>query len=402
MRVSHRLAGLIAIPVAVLAAIPARGIAEDYEPKRCAAAIQYAGPPLHAPLDSALFAGLDGTMTGALDDSLVARLDAAVSWILVNTQAPAITAAVGIPGEGLWTTSRGVARLEPRTPLAPRPLFYWASVGKAFTAAVVMQLIEEGKLSYADPLARWFPEVPNAGAITVDHLLTHTSGVFSFNADLKLRRKKGYTPPDELVRVAARHGNATCPGDRWSYTNTGYVLLARMVEKVEGLPFHQVVTRRVIDRLGLRGIIALAPEQTPAGLATGHIAGKPDLDFDCSTPFGAGIIVSPADDMVRFWQAMLAGRLVGGATVRDAFARPYPMYDPGTFYGRGVMVIEFTDRVLQNLWLGHGGGTPSAKAVIAYDTASRVFIAVAINGDVSTEAAANRLLKEVRGFRAAR
>jgi D-alanyl-D-alanine carboxypeptidase len=126
-------------------------------------------------------------------------------------------------------------------------------VGKAFTAAVVMQLIEEGKLSYSDPLARWFPDFPNAGAITVDHLLTHTSGAFSFNTDLKFRKKKGYTPPDELIRIAARHGNALCPGERWSYTNTGYVLLARIVEKIEGLPFHQVVTRRVIDRLGLRG-----------------------------------------------------------------------------------------------------------------------------------------------------
>jgi len=94
--------------------------------------------------------------------------------------------------------------------------------------------------------------------------------------------------------------------------------------------------------------------------------------------------------------------LTGIPALRHAFEHLYPMYDPGTFYGRGVMVIEFEDGDRQNLWLGHGGGTPSAKAVIAYDTASHVFIAVAINGDVSTEAAANRLLKEVRGFRATR
>jgi D-alanyl-D-alanine carboxypeptidase len=107
--------------------------------------------------------------------------------------------------------------------------------------------------------------------------------------------------------------------------------------------------------------------------------------------------------MVRFWQAMLAGRLTGVPSLRHAFEHLYPMYDPGTFYGRGVMVIEFKegDRP-PNVWLGHGGGTPSAKAVIAYDTASRVFIAVAINGDVSTEAAAYRLLKAVRAFRATR
>lgn len=399
MLVSRGLA-LIAAATIVLAGA---SVAEDDTPKRCPSAVPYVGPPLHAPLDTAWFAGLDGAMTGALDDSLVARLDGAVASILAITKAPAITAAVGIPGEGLWTASRGVAKLEPPTPFAPRPLFYWASVGKAFTATVVIQLIEEGKLAYGDPLARWFPDYPNAGAITVDHLLTHTSGAFSFNADLKFRKRKGYTPPDELIRIAARHGNALCPGERWSYTNTGYVLLARIVEKIEGLPFHQVVTRRVVDRLGLRGTIALSPEQTPPGLATGHVAGRPDLAFDCSTPFGAGIIVAPADDMVRFWQAMLAGRLTSAASLRHAFGDLYPMVDPGTFYGRGVMVIEFRegDRP-PNVWLGHGGGTPSARAVIAYDTASRVFIAVAINGDVSTEAAAYRLLKEVRAYRATR
>jgi D-alanyl-D-alanine carboxypeptidase len=227
--VSRRLA--VAIALAAVALAGTGRDAEDDAPRRCTSAVDYVGPPLHAPLDTALFFGLDGAMTGALDDSLVARLDATVDWILANTTAPAITAAIGIPGEGLWMTSRGVSRLEPRTPFAPRPLFYWASVGKAFTAAVVMQLIEEGKLRDSDPLARWFPDFPNAVAITVDHLLTHTSGAFSFNTDLKFRRKRGYTPPDELIRIAARHGNALCPGERWSYTNTGYVLLARIVRR---------------------------------------------------------------------------------------------------------------------------------------------------------------------------
>ena len=245
-----------------------------HEPKLCVSAVPYAGPPLHVPPDSAIFAGADGAMAGALGDSLTSRLDGVISWILANTAAPGITAAVGIPGEGLWSSSRGLARIDPATPFAPRPYFHWASAGKAFTAAVVMQLIEEGKLAYADPLARWFPEFPNAGAITIDHLLVHTSGAFTFNSDLKFRRKRGYSEPRELIRIAARHGNATCPGEAWSYSNTGYVLLARIVERVEGRPFHEVVTRRVIERLGLANTIALAPRQRPGGLAMGHAVGE--------------------------------------------------------------------------------------------------------------------------------
>lgn len=389
-----------AIGVAVLLALlvrPSPAPAADHAAKRCSSAVAYLGPPLHAPPDSSAFAGLDAPLAGAFDDSLAARLDEALDGILAKTAAPGITAAVGIPGRGLWSASRGVAKLEPRTPFAARPLFYWASVGKAFTAAVVMQLVEEGKLDYDDPLARWFPEFPNAGAITVDHLLTHTGGVFSFNQDLPFRRRRGYTAPAELIRIAARHGNATCPGERWAYSNTGYVLLARIVEQVEGHPFHATVTRRVLAPLGLAHTLALAPEQRPPGLATGHAGGKPDPDFEPSMPFGAGIIVASADDMVRFWQAMLGGRAVGAATLRGAYDRLYPMIDPGTYYGRGVMLIEFRDREgTSHQWLGHGGGTRSARAVIAYDPRSRVFVAVAINGDVSVEAAAHRLLEVVR------
>lgn len=393
----------VLLAAVLLAGAPSDLRAAADTPRRCDHAVPYVGAALHAPPDSAAFVALDGALDGALDDSLRARLEGALDWILAHTPTPGITAAVGIPGHGLWSATRGVARRAPLTPFAPVARFHWASVGKAFTAAVVAQLVAEGRLAYQDPLARWFPEFPNAGAITLDHLLTHTSGAFSFNADLKFRRRRGHTPPDELIRIAARHGNAFCPGERWSYSNTGYVLLARIVEKVEGRPFHAVVARRILEPLALRDLIALAPGERPPGLATGHVGGRPDTDFDPSTPFGAGIIVGPARDLVRFWQALLAGRVTGEASVREAFRRLHPMFDAGTYYGRGVMLTEFRDgEGPAHVWLGHGGGTPSARAVVAYDVASRVFVAVAINGDVSAEAAAYRLLREVLAERDAR
>jgi D-alanyl-D-alanine carboxypeptidase len=388
------------VALALLWAPPAP--ADDYVPRRCAAAVDYVGAPLHDPLPDSLFEHAGGDLGGTLGDSLRAGLEGVVSWVLAHTAAPAMTAAVGIPGEGLWSVSRGLARTEPPTPLATEPLFYWASAGKAFTAAVVMQLVTEGRISYNDSLARWFPRFPNAGAITVDHLLTHTSGAFSFNQDLRFRKQGGYRPPADLVRIAERHGNAFCPGERWSYSNTGYVLLALIIEQVEGRPFHEVVTRRVIERLGLRHTRALAPRERPPALAFGHLARKPDPDFEPSMPFGAGMIAASAGDLVVFWQALLSGRLTGPDTIRRAYQHLYPMFDPGTFYGRGVMLIEFQPAGgLPERWLGHGGGTPSSKAVVAYDARSRVFVAVAINGDVSAEAAAFRLLGEVRARHAA-
>jgi D-alanyl-D-alanine carboxypeptidase len=377
--------------------------AADFQPKVCTSAVEYVGGARHPAMAAAVFAGLDQPLVGDLDRPLVRKLNEAVGWILKKTSAPGITAAVGIPGQGLWSTSRGLAVSLPPTPLAERPYFHWASAGKTFTAAIVMQLIDEGKLADHDPLAKWFPKFPNAGAITIDHLLTHTNGIFSFNADVKFQKAKGYHSPDQLIRIAARHGCVCCPGERWYYSNTGYVLIGRIIEQIEGRPLHEVVQSRIIKPLGLTQTIAFSPDRPPKELAVGHIGGKPDRDFEPTTPFGAGNIGASARDMVLFWQSFLGGRIVRQQTVVRAYSQLYPMFERGMFYGRGVMLTEFADKNDEKVvWLGHSGGTPGLKAVIAYDLESRIFLAVAINGDVSAEAAANTLRKVVKAHRAAR
>lgn len=376
--------------------------ADDYVPRDCPRVVAYAGGALHAPVPADAFPALDHEWRGGLSQPLSLRLDGAVDWILEKTRAPGITAAIGIPGQGVWESTRGVACTSPLQPLAAEPYFHWASAGKAFTAIVIMQLVEEGKLAYSDSLSRWFPKFPNASVITIEHLLTHTNGTFSFQEDLKLRQARGYKAPAELIAVAARHGSIFCPGERWLYSNTGYVLLARIIEEIEGRPYHTVVTTRIIEPLGLRHTIALTPKQRPPGSAIGHVARQPDLESEPSTPFGAGAIVATAADMVGFWRAVLSGSLVSQETILQAYGRLYPMSEPGLFYGRGVMLSEFGDKEgVSHMWLGHSGGTPSAKAVIAYDVTERVLIAVAFNGDVSAEAAANKLLAELKAYRAA-
>jgi D-alanyl-D-alanine carboxypeptidase len=378
-------------------------VGEDFKPKICTSAVEYIGAALHPAVPHQAFPELHQPLLRKLDESLVAKLDEAVEWVLKNTPAPGITAAVGIPGQGLWSTSRGLAVSIPQTPLAAHACFHWASAGKTFTAIVIMQLIEEGKLAYTDLLAKWFPGFPNAEAITIDHLLTHTNGIFSFNADLKFREAKDYQPPDKLIQIASRHGCVCCPGERWYYSNTGYVLLGRIIEQIDGRPLHEVVRSRIIGPLGLTETVALAPGRPPKELTVGHVGGKPDRDFEPTTPFGAGNIGASAHDMVLFWHGLLAGKVLRQQTVEHAYTHLYPMFEPGMFYGRGVMLTEFSDKDNEKVvWLGHSGGTPGLRAVIAYDVDSRIFLAVAINGDVSAEAVANKLRRVVKEHRATR
>jgi D-alanyl-D-alanine carboxypeptidase len=373
---------------------------QDYETVVCDSAGVYKGSPLYQGLENNIWTTIPDMLSGDIDSSLSKKLNDVADEILVLTKAPGITIAAGIPGTGIWSTLRGLALTKPPTPLAAKSYFHWASVGKAFTATAVLQLVEENQLSFDNPISTWFPDFPNAKAITIDHLLTHTSGIFSFNADLKFREMDGYKPPYVLIEFAKKHGNSFCPGEYWSYSNTGYVLLAQIVEIIEKQPFHQVLEERIIQVLNLHNTVALAPGQHLPGLARGHTKEGLDESFNESTPFGAGIIASSAKDMVVFWHALLSGKLLMKLTIEKAFGKLYPMFDPGIYYGRGVMLYDVRNDDGEKIvwWLGHSGGTPGIKTIIAYDLNYKIFVAVAINGIGSVEAAANTLIKKIRGI----
>ena len=89
----------------------------------------------------------------------------------------------------------------------------------------------------------------------------HTNGIFSFNADLPFRKQRRYHSPEECLKIAARHGCVCCPGEQWHYSNTGYVLLGLIVERIEGRPLDEVFHNRIIEPLGLRETIAIAPRK---------------------------------------------------------------------------------------------------------------------------------------------
>jgi D-alanyl-D-alanine carboxypeptidase len=321
------------------------------------------------------------------------NLSAALALAQTKTHASALTAAVFIPGRGFWTATR---TLDPHA--VPPRLFYWGSAGKAFTAVLILQLVEEGKLTLCTPIARWFPDYPNAHFITIDHLLTHTSGIFSFNQDLQHRRQPGYKSPATLIATARKHGNGFCPGEAWDYSNTGYVMLGLIIEKLDGRSYAESVDARIIRRLGLNQTRVLTSTSTFDDIAPAH-PGTPsetEVGFSFATPFGAGCIAATAEDMVRFWHGLLSDQLLTGATVEQMFNALYPMFGQRvSFYGRGVMVTDLPDQPA-DIWLGHSGGTPGIKAEVIYSVATRTFVAVALNNDGSAQATVNLLLKTLR------
>lgn len=368
-----RRAGAALLP---LIAVATTAAAADYPPVRCTLRQAYAGRPLH---EAVVVPPPAAVPEIALDGATAARLDAALAMIRDKTAAPAITAAVAVEGRGLWTTG------------ADGPPLFWASAGKTFTAVVVLQLVGEGKLALDDPVSRWIDGVPNDDVATVRDLLAHSAGLFSANEDRRAHADPRYRDPAETLAIARRHGAMFCPGGNWRYSNTGYDLLGEIVRIVDGRPIDQAIAARILAPLGLKSLRALSPGGGAAGVAPLVSAKEPPIDP--SWAGAAGPITGSAADMVRFWAALLDGRLLAPALVREMTATLYPMFDPGQFYGLGAMVFDLPDGERRLLWIGHAGGTPGASALVAYVPADHAFVAVALTGDGPAAAAANALLK---------
>lgn len=381
------------------------------QPMVCELASPYRGAPLHATLPESGFPPAQFAMPprAALPPDLGLLLDARVAHILVRTGAPAVAAAIDVPGLGRWASTQGLARVVPPEPVHDATLFYWGSVAKSLTAVLVLQLVEEGRLSLDDRLARWVPQMPHADLITVRSLLTHTSGLATNALDAS-----GHIPqtPAELVRAASATPSVFCPGTGASYSNTGYTMLALIVEAVEQQPFHEVLQRRIAAPLGLQQLRALRPgeEQVPH-LATPHRVGHPQADPGAWSRIGAGNVVAGADDMLSFWQALMAGHLLPRAVVRRQWSQLYPLQDEGSalpgqalmWAGEGVMVIEWIDdQGRTRPWLGHLGGIPSANAGVLYDPTVGAYVSVAVNSEVSSAAVARSLLEVVSAWQSTR
>jgi len=364
----------------------------------CAPSPVYAGPPMRSAPDAVWQKDFRRSIDGELPAGLQASLGNALDKMLQHV--PAASVAVAIPGEGTWSATRGLARKEPPQPVAPEQPFQVASTAKTLTAAVVLQLVEERKLALGDTIDRWFPDAPNAGLITIEQLLRHTSGIVSFNALPTFGT--AYRTPAEVIALGTAQKPQFCPGTNWSYTNTGYAMLGVIIEKVEGAPLADVFAKRLIRPLSLTHTVMRRPG-VELPVATGHAAGRPvDAPDQYATPYAAGALASTGGDLVRFWHALLAGRVLPEASVHRMFTAMPAMLGPyagsNSFYGMGVQLYDVPDG--PGLMLGHSGGIEGFTSVVAYVPADDVYIAVSFNEkSVPAEAGLWALLRALRVYR---
>ncbi|GAB7042861.1 MULTISPECIES: serine hydrolase domain-containing protein [Catenuloplanes] len=237
---------------------------------------------------------------------------------------------------------------------------------KTFTAVVVLQLVGEGTVGLDEPIETYLPGlVPNGARITVRQLLQHTSGLANYTDHLPDESfdagRHRYREPRELLDVAFAHAPDFAPGAGWRYSNTGYVLLGLLIQRVTGRPLAEQITERVIDRAGLRR--TYFPGVGDESIRTPHPRGYlgPDrtdvTEMDPSWGWAAGQMISTPRDLNTFFRALLDGKLLGAAelaemrTTVDASAGLWP----GARYGLGLASSPLS---CGGVYWGHGGDLP--------------------------------------------
>jgi D-alanyl-D-alanine carboxypeptidase len=274
--------------------------------------------------------------------------------------------AVRTPG-GAWS---GAVGLPDDLPPGP-PRFFAYSITKSFIAALVLQLQEEGRFGLDDALARFAPEVPQAGRITLRELLNHTAGLPDYGALPAYHaaiRERPAAPWsfDEFASHTFARGLDREPGARFAYSNPGYALLRRLVERETGQTLREAIALRIAGPLGLRDsevaedladLAGLVPAESGFGLP-----GGPRLDVRRHYHPGwvwHGVLTSTPEDVARFYEQLFAGALLSAESLREMTAL-VPVEAPGRTdepgYGLGLMGLRGRSVY------GHNGGGPGYSA----------------------------------------
>ena len=260
------------------------------------------------------------------------------------------------------------------------------SLTKTFTAVVIMQLVEERKLSLDDTIKVWFPDQPNADKITVRMLLSHTSGINNYLDSPEVREKASEEwAPMDLVAEANKLGPVGEPGGSDGfYSNTNFILLGLIIEKATGNSWSEEVKSRIIESLGLRNTVYIDEESALVAVAGGYVKtadGYQNLlgAYHSSIGWSAGAIISTVSDLISYASALFKGDLFESRETLEEMLQPLASQDFGgglvADFGLGLMRIQTQG---MTIW-GHPGDVPGYAAFMGYDPDTGATLAATVN-----------------------
>lgn len=286
---------------------------------------------------------------------------------------------VAVNGNPIFRDGFGMANLDLDVPNTPRTKFRIGSVTKQFTAVAILMLEQQGKLKLTDPLRMHLPDCPPAWAdVTLHHLLSHTSGVPEHTtAGLMFDSGKLARPytPDKIVELVKDKPLDFPAGEKWKYSNTGYVLLGWVIEVVSKKNYTAFMRENIFEPLRMADSGVEKNGEVLKHRATGYTRSGGTMQsaqyLHMSLPHAAGAMYSTVDDLLRWDRALASNRLLS----RTATEKLFTVVKDDYAYGFGV-TEKFGRRVQE-----HGGGIPGFVSRVARYPDSGVFVVVLTNAD---------------------
>lgn len=274
-------------------------------------------------------------------------------------------------GQVLYSRSIGYSQINgtEKTPLTTASRFRIGSVTKTFTATMIFQLVDKGKLQLTDKLDKFLPQIPNAEKITIEQILAHRSGIHDI-ADGS-GRPKPKTQSEVLERIV-KGGSDFEPGTKYAYSNSGYVILGYIIEKITGKSYPQAFQEMIAVKIGLANTYSGAGPTDAAkheSFSYRYFGNwQQDAGVDLSVPAGAGSLISTPADLVKFIQALFDLKLVSRKSLQqmkqDSLGMVPFTYNGSTFYGHTGGIDNF------GAWLVY---QPEEKLAFAYTSNAKVY-----------------------------
>lgn len=333
--------------------------------------------------------------------ALAERLDAIVAS-RVAPDGPGVAVVVVQDGATLLRKGYGMADLERNVPIEPDMIFRIGSMTKQFTAVAVLQLVKEGKVKLDDPLAKYVPDFPNADKVTVEHLLTHTSGIKSYTAVPRfMTHLRDDMTPIQIVETVRDEPTDFAPDAAFLYNNSGYVFLGIVIEKASGMAYRDYMQAKVFGPLGMTSTFVGDENLVVPRRVQGYERGpdgavRHSRYISMSQPYAAGSIESSVDDLAKWSAQLLSGGAIDADLLQLAWTSHKTANGKPTGYGFGWQVSE--EDGLR--YIEHGGGIPGFVSHGTLVPERKLFVTVlhnALGTDIDPQWLASALAFEALG-----
>jgi serine beta-lactamase-like protein LACTB len=307
--------------------------------------------------------------------SLAAQADARLSRYFKADQ-PGVAILLMQDGKVLFKKGYGLANVNQKVPIQSEMVFHIGSITKQFTAAAVMLLVEEGKVNLQAPISSHLENLPKAWKeITVEQLLNHTSGIPDYT-DTKgyFKRYKEDITPNQILDYVNTMPLIFEPGTKYRYTNTGYVLLGMLIEKLSGESYAVFLKKYLFKPLDLKYTDYAAESMLEAVLGY-NSSGKPAIYESMTQPFSAGALVSNAEDLARWTLALHNGKVVKPESLARMLTPTRIKNGEEIPYGFGLAFRKSQG----NLLVGHGGYISGFSCYLEADPATKTVVVILHN-----------------------